>query len=184
MIKDEGTEKELSQLERFKTLLFSLAQTEEEKSEVNKCFSSLKEGDQNAFYQNGCRLLHSFLSNMKTFPNNEKIFVLCFLIKNISSSLSEETNKSILTFLGSLLDDELKTKYAHELVKRAMNTGYSFFGEDGEKYSFLKPFCQEIEYSEETAPPQINNTIPVCLCCKEITDNSLFAKFPPVVLDK
>ena len=74
-------------------------------------------------------------------------------MKSISSSLSEETNKNILSLLGSLLDDELKEKYAHEIVKRAMKTRYSFFGEDGEEYSCLKLFWPEIEYSEETEPP-------------------------------
>ena len=98
-------------------------------------------------------------------------------MKGISSSLSEETNKSILTLLGSLLDDELKEKYAHEILKRAMKTRYSFSGEDGEEYSYLKPFWQEIEYSEETAPPQINNVIPVCLLCNDITNISLFAQW-------
>ena len=62
-IKDDETENELSRLKRFKALLFSLAQTEEEKSEVTECFSSLKARDQNAFYQNGCRLLHLFLAS-------------------------------------------------------------------------------------------------------------------------
>ena len=175
-ISTDETENELSQLKRFKSLLFSLTQTEEEKSEVTECFSSLKARDQNAFYQKGCKLLHSFLSIKKTFPNNEKLFVLCFLMKGISSSLSEKTNKSILTLLGSLLDDELKEKYAHEILKRAMKTRYSFSGEDGEEYSFLKPFWQEIKYSEETAPPQINNVIPVCLLCNDITNISLFAQ--------
>ena len=113
----DETENELSQLKRFKALLFSLAQTEEEKSEVTECFSSLKARDQNAFYQKGCRLLHLFLNSMKTFLNNEKLFVLCFLMKGISSSLSEETNKSILSLLGSLLDDELKAKYVHEILE-------------------------------------------------------------------
>ena len=74
-------------------------------------------------------------------------------MKSISASLLEETNKSILSLLGSLLDDELKEKYAHEIVKRAMKTKYSFSGEDGEEYSCLKLFWQEIEYSEETEPP-------------------------------
>ena len=59
--KEDGTENELSQLKRFKELLFSLTQAEEEKSEITQCFSSLKARDQNAFYQNGCRLLHLFL---------------------------------------------------------------------------------------------------------------------------
>ena len=58
-----------------------------------------------------------------------------------------------------------------------MKTGYSFFGEDGEEYSYLKPFWQEIEYSEETELSQINNTVPVCLFYNEVTDNSLFAKW-------
>ena len=49
--------------------------------------------------------------------------------------------------------NELKEKYAHEIVKRAMKTGHYFFGEDGEEYSCLKLFWQEIEYSEETEPP-------------------------------
>ena len=62
-IKDDSTEIERSQLKRFKALLFSLTQTEEEKSEVTECFSSLKTRDQNAFYQNGCRLLHLFLAS-------------------------------------------------------------------------------------------------------------------------
>ena len=143
----DRTEKELSQLKRFDSLLFSLTQTEEEKIELTQCFSLLKTINSNAFYQNGYRLLHSLLNNMKTFPNNEKLFVLCFLMKSISASLLEETNKSILSLLGSLLDDELKEKYAHEILKRAMQTEYSFFGEDGDEYSCLKPFWQEIEYS-------------------------------------
>ena len=176
-IKDDSTEIERFQLKRFKKLLFSLTQTEEEKSEVTECFSSLKERNQNAFYQNGCRLLHSFLSIKKTFPNNEKLFVLCFLMKGISSSLSAETNKSILTSLGSLLDDESKEKYSHEILKRAMKTKYSFFGEDGDEYACLKPFWHEIEYSEETEPPQINNTVPVYLLCKRVPNNSLFTKW-------
>ena len=112
----------------------------------------------------------------RTLSSAEREFLACFFIKSISSSLSEETNKSILSLLGSLLDDELKEKYAHEIVKRAMKTGYSFSGEDGGRYSFLNPFWQEIEYSEATEPPQINNVIPVCLFLQKSHQQFSFCK--------
>ena len=58
-----------------------------------------------------------------------------------------------------------------------MRTGYSFYREDGEQFSCLKNFWQEIEYSEEREIPQINNEIPVCLICKRINNYSLLSKW-------
>ena len=154
-------------------------------TKITKCFSLLNDRDVEQFYQVALTFCTSIINSQKFFsqlfflapalPSAEREFLVCFFIKSISSSLSEETNKSILSLLGSLLDDELKEKYAHEIPKKAMKMGHSFSGEDGEEYSYLKPFWQEIEYSEKTEPPQINNVIPVCLLCKEITNNSLFA---------
>ena len=57
---------------------------------------------------------------------------------------------------------EENPKKFEEILKRAMMTGYSFYGEDGEQCSCSKNFWQEIEYSEAREVPQINNEIPVC----------------------
>ena len=171
-------EERLFQLKHLKSLLLSLAQDEEEKSEVDECFSSMKRGNQDAFYQKGCRLVQSFLKNKKLSKSDDREFLTCFFIKGISSKLFEETNKVILSLLENLLEkDELKRKYSQEIVKRGMRTRYSFHGEDGEQFSCLKKFWQEIEYSEEREIPQINNEIPVCLICKGISDYSLLSKW-------
>ena len=177
-IKIVEEEQRLFQLKHLKALFFSLAQDREEKGEVDECFSSLKKGDQDAFYRKGCRLVQSFLKDKKLSKSDDREFLTCFFIKGISSKVSEETNKAILSLLENLLEnDELKRKYSQEILKRAMMTGYSFYGEDGEQFSCLKNFWQEIEYSEEREIPQINNEIPVCLICKRINNYSLLSKW-------
>ena len=142
-MKRKGEEERLFQLQRLKALFFSLAQDEEEKNEVEECFSSLKRGDQDAFYRKGCRLVQSFLKNKKPSKSDDREFLTCFFIKGISSKVSEEINKAILSLLRNLLEsNELKRKYSQEIVKRAIGTGYSFCGEDGKQFSCLKKFWQ------------------------------------------
>ena len=137
----------------------------------------IEKGDQDAFYQKGCRLVQSFLKDKKLSKSDDREFLICFFIKGISSKLSEETNKAILSLLGNLLEkNKLKRKYSQEIVKRAMLTGYSLF-KYGKKFFYLKNFWQEIEYSEKRKIPQINKEIPVCLICKRINNYSLLTKW-------
>ena len=92
-IKIVEEEQRLFQLKRLKALFFSLAQDREEKGEVDECFSSLKKGDQDAFYQKGCRLVQSFLKNKKLSKSDGRELLICFFIKGISSKVSEKRIK-------------------------------------------------------------------------------------------
>ena len=116
--KRKGEEERLFHLQRLKALFFSLAQNVEKKNEVDECFSSLKRGDQDAFYRKGCRLVQSFLKSEKLSKRDGREFLICFFIKEISSGVSEETNKAILSLLEKFLENNELKRNIHRRYSR------------------------------------------------------------------
>ena len=137
------------QLKKLSEIFRKFAKSKSEKEKLSSCFQALSDDDFDAVYQRACKIAQNIIKGENRFmvrfckflTFDDREFLTCFFIKGISSEISEETNKAILSFLGNLLKNNgLRRKYSQEIVKRAIGTGYSFYGEDGERFSCLKSF--------------------------------------------